>query len=78
MKILESKFYKPVKYAIYHNDKLAFSEKLRNHWESSDTPYLDLLGEILTWTMLYYNDNLAIREKNLEDMERCTDFVCLR
>lgn len=77
MKILESKFYKPVKYAIYHDDKLVFSEKLINRWETSDTPYLDLLGEILTWTVAY-NDNLVIREKSLEDMEKCTDFVCLR
>lgn len=76
MKILESKFYKPIQYLKreYRNDRIIFDESWINEWNSSDTPFTDLLDFLLPWT-LKRNSNVVIREKNLEKFEKCTDFV---
>lgn len=76
MKILESKFYKPIQYLKreYRNDRIIFDERWINEWNSSDTPFTDLLDFLLPWT-LKRNSNVVIREKNLEKFEKCTDFV---
>ncbi|PZM85774.1 ATPase [Candidatus Gracilibacteria bacterium] len=76
MKILESKFYKPIQYLKreYRNDRIIFDERGINEWNSSDTPFTDLLDFLLPGT-LKRNSNVVIREKNLEKFEKCTDFV---
>lgn len=77
MKILESKFYKPVKYLTreYQNERLVLSEWI-NEWNSSENPFTDLLSFLFPW-ILRRNSEIIIKEEKLEKFEKCTDFVTL-
>lgn len=76
MKILESKFYKPIQYLKreFRNDRIIFDERWVNEWNSSKEPFTDLLDFLLP-PILKWNDNIVIKEENLEKFEKCTDFV---
>lgn len=77
MKILESKFYKPVKYLTreYQNERLVLSEWI-NEWNASENPFTDLLSFLFPW-ILRRNSEIIIKEEKLEKFEKCTDFVTL-
>lgn len=76
MKILESKFYKPIQYLKreYWHDRIVFDEKWINEWNSSENPFTDLLIFLFPW-ILRRNSEIVIKEENLEKFEKCTDFV---
>lgn len=81
MKILDSKFYRPlsnidIEYNAWKNSIIT-KKWWFGRWLTSNSPYSDLLYSMLA-NWLYYNSWICIKQKYLKDFEKCDDFVSFK